>query len=120
MGEKESNGCCEPGPAPCSCNREAGSEPFPVERADNNACCGGAATDIAAFPSTADKTEPCCGPPPAPESHPFEKPGYMLLGGIAQGPDAPWFFKLTGPEETLRGERAAFVAMLESLDVGEK
>jgi hypothetical protein len=28
------------------------------------------------------------------------KPGFMLLGAIAQGADAPWFFKLTGPEAT--------------------
>ena len=30
------------------------------------------------------------------------QPGYMLLGGIAEGPDAPWFFKFTGPEATIR------------------
>ena len=41
--------------------------------------------------------------------------GYMLLGAIAQGPDAPWFFKLTGPEATLRDQRDAFVGMLESI-----
>ncbi len=44
-----------------------------------------------------------------------KKPGYMLLGAIAQGPDAPWFFKLTGPEATVRAQRTAFVGMLESL-----
>jgi hypothetical protein len=49
-----------------------------------------------------------------------EKPDYMLLGGIAQGPDAPWFFKLTGPAETLRAQRTAFLAMLQSLDVDER
>lgn len=43
------------------------------------------------------------------------KPGYMLLGAIATGPDGPWFFKLTGPEETLRAQRPAFVRMLRSL-----
>lgn len=40
---------------------------------------------------------------------------HMLLGGIAQGPDAPWFFKLTGPEKTLRAQKDAFVGMLRSL-----
>lgn len=42
--------------------------------------------------------------------------GYMLLGGIAIGPDAPWFFKFTGPEATVREQRAAFVALLESVE----
>ena len=46
---------------------------------------------------------------------PERKPGYMLLGGIAQGPDAPWFFKFTGPEATLRAERDAFVGLLRSI-----
>lgn len=41
--------------------------------------------------------------------------GYMLLGGIALAADAPWFFKFTGPESTVRAERRAFEAMLESL-----
>lgn len=41
--------------------------------------------------------------------------GYMLLGAIVQGSDAPWFFKLTGPEATLRDQREAFVGMLESI-----
>jgi hypothetical protein len=51
---------------------------------------------------------------------PAEKqPGAMLLGGIAQGPDAPWFFKLTGPEATVRAQREAFVAMMKSVGVGE-
>ena len=44
-----------------------------------------------------------------------KKPDYMLLGGIAQGPDAPWFFKFTGPEETVRARRADFESLLESL-----
>ncbi len=44
-----------------------------------------------------------------------EKPGYMLLGAVAEGPDANWFFKLTGPEKTVRAQRAAFDGMLKSL-----
>ena len=44
-----------------------------------------------------------------------KKPGYMLLGAIAEGRDAPWFFKFTGPEATVTAQRAAFVSMLESL-----
>ena len=30
-----------------------------------------------------------------------QKPGYMLLGAVAAGPDANWFFKLTGPQATV-------------------
>ncbi len=42
-------------------------------------------------------------------------PNWMLLGGIASGPDAPWFFKLTGPQATLEENRDAFVSMLRSI-----
>ena len=45
-----------------------------------------------------------------------KKPGYMLLGAIAEGRDAPWFFKFTGPEATVKDQRPAFVSMLQSLD----
>jgi hypothetical protein len=43
-----------------------------------------------------------------------ELAGHMLLGGIVEAPDAPWFFKLTGPEVTVRAQRDAFVTMLRS------
>jgi hypothetical protein len=43
---------------------------------------------------------------------------YMLLGAIAQGADGPWFFKLTGPEATVRAQHEAFVTMMESLGTG--
>lgn len=46
------------------------------------------------------------------------QPGYMLLGGIAEGPDAPWFFKFTGPEATISAERDAFVDMMRSIRRG--
>ena len=44
-----------------------------------------------------------------------KKPGYMLLGAIAEGQNAPWFFKFTGPEATVKAQRPAFVSMLQSL-----
>lgn len=44
-----------------------------------------------------------------------EFPGSMLLGGIAQGPDALWFFKVIGPEATVRAQRAAFIEMMRSV-----
>jgi hypothetical protein len=47
-----------------------------------------------------------------------DKPGYRLLGAIAEGPDANWFFKLTGPEATVRAQHEAFAAMVRSLEKG--
>lgn len=47
-----------------------------------------------------------------------EKPNFMLLGAIVEGPDAPWFFKFTGPEQTVRAQREAFIRMLQSVRVG--
>ncbi len=47
-----------------------------------------------------------------------DKPGSMLLGAIAQGPDANWFFKLTGPEATVNAQRTAFEEMIHSLRGG--
>lgn len=43
---------------------------------------------------------------------------YMLLGAVAEGPDANWFFKLTGPEATVAGQKDAFRGMVESLSQG--
>jgi hypothetical protein len=43
---------------------------------------------------------------------------YMLLGAVAQGPDANWFFKFTGPEATVAANKDAFRGMLESLASG--
>ena len=41
-------------------------------------------------------------------------PGYALLGAIVQGPDANWFFKLTGPSSTIEAARADFEQMIQS------
>lgn len=49
---------------------------------------------------------------------PKPQPGSMLLGAIAEGPDANWFFKFTGPEATVKAQRAAFDAMVRSLKRG--
>lgn len=46
------------------------------------------------------------------------KPGYRLLGAVAPGPDANWFFKLTGPDKTVTEARSAFLAMVKSLKSG--
>ena len=42
----------------------------------------------------------------------------MLLGAIAQGADANWFFKLTGPSPTVREQAEAFEKMIRSLRRG--
>ena len=39
----------------------------------------------------------------------------MLLGAIVEGPDANWFFKLTGPISTVSAQRDAFGALIESV-----
>lgn len=41
-------------------------------------------------------------------------PGARLLGGVVEGPGGPWFFKATGPTDTLAEQREAFLAMLRS------
>ena len=46
---------------------------------------------------------------------PTPKLGWMLLGGIAAGPDGPWFFKLTGPQATLEENKDALISMLRSI-----
>lgn len=44
-------------------------------------------------------------------------PDYRLLGAIVRGPDANWFFKVTGPRATIEENRALFEGMLSSLRV---
>ncbi len=43
---------------------------------------------------------------------------HMLLGAIAQGGDANWFFKFTGPRETVAAHREGFLTMIRSLQRG--
>lgn len=51
--------------------------------------------------------------PMAPQATP--KPGYRMLAAIAQGNDAPVFFKLTAPKKTADAAEATFWKMIESL-----
>ncbi len=46
------------------------------------------------------------------------KPGYRLLGAVAPGPDANWYFKFTGPDGTVNEQRDAFTSMVRSLRHG--
>jgi hypothetical protein len=47
-----------------------------------------------------------------------ERPNYMLFGAVARGPDANWFFRATGPRETLEPQRGAFDTLLRSIKPG--
>ncbi len=51
--------------------------------------------------------------PMAPKATP--KPGYRMLAAIAEGSEAPLFFKLTAPKRTADAAEAAFRKMLASL-----
>jgi hypothetical protein len=46
------------------------------------------------------------------------KQGYGLLGAVVEGPDANWFFKMTGPEATVFAQREAFDQMLRTIRRG--
>jgi len=48
-----------------------------------------------------------------------ERPDYMLLGAVARGPDANWFFRVTGPRATVEPQRSAFEGMIRSLSRGK-
>jgi len=48
-----------------------------------------------------------------------ERPDYMLLGAIAQGPDANWFFRATGPRATIEPQRSAIEGMIRSISRGK-
>jgi hypothetical protein len=55
------------------------------------------------------------GGPTMGDPAPRPRPDALLLGAIAKGPDANWFFKFTGPAATVRPQRAAFEEMIRSL-----
>lgn len=44
-----------------------------------------------------------------------KKPGYRLLGAIVEGPEGSVFFKLTGPENTVKSAKGGFDALLQSV-----
>jgi len=47
------------------------------------------------------------------------QPNSRLLGAVAEGPGGPWFFKVTGPKDTLAAERDHFLEMLHSVQKKE-
>jgi hypothetical protein len=40
------------------------------------------------------------------------QPNSRLLGAVVEGPGGPWFFKATGPKDTMAAEREHFLEML--------
>ncbi len=52
-------------------------------------------------------------PPPQPV------PDAMLMGAIAEAPDGNWFFKLVGPEKTVKGRRDSFMGLVRSIKAGD-
>lgn len=45
------------------------------------------------------------------------QPNSRLLGAVVEGPGGPWFFKATGPADTLAEARTGFIAMLENAQI---
>lgn len=43
------------------------------------------------------------------------RPGYMLIGAIAEGPQGAVFFKFTGPETTVQEAESDFMRLVESI-----
>jgi hypothetical protein len=46
------------------------------------------------------------------------KADHALLAAVVEGPDAHWFFKLTGPQATVEAQRAGFETMIGSIRRG--
>lgn len=46
---------------------------------------------------------------------PKTMPDYMLLGAVVEGPDSNWFFKFTGPEQTVRENEDEFRNLVTSV-----
>ncbi len=43
------------------------------------------------------------------------QPGSRMLAAVVEGPQGPWYFKATGPSETLASQREAFLGMLSNV-----
>ena len=43
------------------------------------------------------------------------QPNSRLLGAVVEGPGGPWFFKATGPKDTMAAEQEDFLEMLRSV-----
>ncbi len=53
---------------------------------------------------------------PAPGQSATTKPGYRLLAAVVEGKGGPWFFRVVGPDATVKAAKPAFEALLDSLE----
>jgi hypothetical protein len=44
------------------------------------------------------------------------KTGYRLLAAVIEGPGGPWFFRIVGPDATVKAAKPGFDALLESVE----
>lgn len=44
-----------------------------------------------------------------------DQPNFRLFAAVVEGPGGPWFFKATGPDATMLGQRDDFLALLGSM-----
>jgi hypothetical protein len=84
----------------------SGVKPDDVKRADRNA------NGLRQHTVEIEKGTFSSGMPGGPTK---PKEGYGLLGGIVVAPSGPYFFKLTGPSETVKNAREPFLKMLDSV-----
>ena len=53
---------------------------------------------------------------PAPDAPATSKSGYRLLAAAVEGKGGPWFFRVVGPDATVRAAKAGFDAFVESVE----
>jgi hypothetical protein len=53
---------------------------------------------------------------PAPGAPATAKSGYRLLAAAIEGEGGPWFFRIVGPDATVKAAKPAFDALLESVE----
>jgi hypothetical protein len=49
-----------------------------------------------------------------------DQPNSRLIAAVVEGPGGPWFFKFTGPRDTVSAEREKFVGMLRGARAGQQ
>jgi hypothetical protein len=53
---------------------------------------------------------------PAPGSPAVSKPGHRLLAAVIEGKSGPWFFRIVGPDATVKAAKPAFDALVQSVE----
>src|SRR5262245_6712029 len=53
---------------------------------------------------------------PAPGAPATAKSGYRLLAAVIEGKGGPWFFRIVGPDATVKAAKSSFDALLESVE----